>query len=146
MALAVGLSDDREAHQHLPVLLPGRVVTVPQRIQRKRAKGWRMPEGAVYVGRPTIFGNPFLVGVTFCGPTIKTLPNVDAVVQQFSHWLSLDTLDHRCWDNLLVVAHVRLKAALAGGALRNRDLACWCPLWQPCHADVLLELANSDVS
>ena len=31
----------------------------PQRIQRKRTKGWRMPEGAVYVGRPTKWGNPF---------------------------------------------------------------------------------------
>lgn len=28
--------------------------------------------------------------------------------------------------------------------LRGRDLACWCPLDQPCHADVLLELANVD--
>lgn len=29
-------------------------------------------------------------------------------------------------------------------ALRGKDLACWCPLDQPCHADVLLELANAD--
>lgn len=34
---------------------------MPQRIQRKRTKGWRMPEGAVYVGRPTKWGNPFTV-------------------------------------------------------------------------------------
>lgn len=33
----------------------------PKRIQRKRSKGWRMPEGAVYVGRPTKWGNPFCV-------------------------------------------------------------------------------------
>jgi hypothetical protein len=26
--------------------------------------------------------------------------------------------------------------------LRGRDLACWCHLDQPCHADVLLEVAN----
>ncbi|EPX82062.1 hypothetical protein Salmuc_02429 [Salipiger mucosus DSM 16094] len=26
--------------------------------------------------------------------------------------------------------------------LRGRDLACWCPLDRPCHADILLELAN----
>lgn len=26
--------------------------------------------------------------------------------------------------------------------LRGKDLACWCPLDQPCHAEVLLELAN----
>jgi hypothetical protein len=28
--------------------------------------------------------------------------------------------------------------------LRGRDLACWCPLDQPCHADVLLEIVNSE--
>lgn len=32
----------------------------PRRIQRRRTKGWRMPEGAVYVGRPTRWGNPFV--------------------------------------------------------------------------------------
>lgn len=34
----------------------------PKRIQRKRTKGWRMPEGAIYVGRPTKWGNPAKVG------------------------------------------------------------------------------------
>jgi hypothetical protein len=28
---------------------------MPIRIQRKRTRGWRMPEGAVYVGRPTVY-------------------------------------------------------------------------------------------
>ena len=32
---------------------------------------------------------------------------------------------------------VTLRRDLAG-----KDLACWCPLDRPCHADVLLELAN----
>ena len=32
----------------------------PQRIQRKRTKGWRMPKDAVYVGRPGRWGNPFI--------------------------------------------------------------------------------------
>ena len=35
--------------------------TLPKRIQRKRTKGWRMPTGAVYVGRPTKWGNPCTV-------------------------------------------------------------------------------------
>jgi hypothetical protein len=26
--------------------------------------------------------------------------------------------------------------------LGGRDLACWCPPGEPCHADVLLEVAN----
>jgi hypothetical protein len=34
---------------------------MPKRIQRRRTKGWRMPEGAIYVGRPTRWGNPYRV-------------------------------------------------------------------------------------
>lgn len=34
-------------------------MTKPTRIQRKRSKGWKMPENTVYVGRPTKWGNPF---------------------------------------------------------------------------------------
>ena len=34
---------------------------MPKRIQRKRTKGWKMPDGAVYVGRPTKWGNPYSV-------------------------------------------------------------------------------------
>lgn len=26
--------------------------------------------------------------------------------------------------------------------LRGKDLACFCPLDKPCHADVLIEIAN----
>jgi hypothetical protein len=33
--------------------------TTPRRVQRSRTKGWKMPEGAIYVGRPTKWGNPF---------------------------------------------------------------------------------------
>lgn len=42
-----------------------------QRIQRKRTKGWRMPEGAVYVGRPSLWGNPWTlteIGVVWTMP------------------------------------------------------------------------------
>jgi len=81
----------------------------PKRIQRRRTKGWRMPEGAVYVGRPTRFGNPFRTGV----------PAMD--VDAYRGWIS---------------------QAQARAFLRGKDLACWCKLDQPCHADVLLEIAN----
>lgn len=37
-------------------------MSMEKRIQRKRARGWRMPEGAVYVGRPTRWGNPYTLG------------------------------------------------------------------------------------
>ena len=34
----------------------------PKRIQRSRAKGWKMPANTIYVGRPTVWGNPYVVG------------------------------------------------------------------------------------
>lgn len=87
------------------------VSAMPQRIQRRRTAGWRMPAGAIYVGRPSIWGNPWVVHVhtARCGP-----------------------------DHLWCPLEIRAE-------LRGRDLVCWCPLDQPCHADVLLELANQEV-
>jgi hypothetical protein len=46
---------------------------------------------------------------------------------------------YRAWINQPRQEALREKA---GAVLRGRNLACWCPLDQPCHADVLLELAN----
>lgn len=121
----------------------------PVRIQRRRVKGWRMPEGAVYVGRPSKWGNPFR-----------------ATLDQFGCWTVLDdnAVDHRLSPNgwrtkreaalraaQLFAREVELTPWPPLSDLRGRDLACWCPLvdglgtrW-PCHADVLLELANRAV-
>jgi hypothetical protein len=77
-----------------------------------------MPEGAVYVGRPTRWGNPYRAGVTM------NVRSVESAVALFREVVA-PTLD---------VA-----------PLRGRDLVCWCPLDQPCHADVLLEIANGVV-
>ena len=90
-----------------------------KRIQRKRSKGWKAPENAVYVGRPTQWGNPF--DVETYGRRL--------VVLNFRIRLK----------NLEVIG--QLPKFLEG--LRGKDLMCWCPLDQPCHADVLLELANN---
>ena len=98
--------------------------TRPKRIQRKRTKGWRMPEGAVYVGRPTRWGNPWQVD-----PTRATIP-------ARNQYRSTATECVRLFRDLVEVQEWDLSA------LHGRDLACWCPLDQPCHADVLLELAN----
>ncbi len=116
---------------------------MPVRLQRRRTKGYRLPPDAVYVGRPTRWGNPFRVGVPYCGPTIRTVHDQTEAVAAFRAWLDLDTIDARVWDNTLIAAHVVLKASLARGELRGRDLVCWCRLDQPCHADVLLEVANA---
>lgn len=86
----------------------------PKRIQCKRTKGWRKPTGAVLVGRPTKWGNPF-----------RGLPS------------SVD--DFR--RELLKKSPAELEQLLA--PLRGKILMCWCKVGEPCHADVLLELANA---
>ena len=74
-----------------------------------------MPPEAVYVGRGSRWGNPYRIGTCL-------IPNAQAAVEAFAANLPLN---------------------LDCSELRGKDLACWCPLDQPCHADVLLELANS---
>lgn len=100
---------------------------MPQRIQRKRTKGWRMPEGAVYVGRPTVWGNPFRSG--------QTSPHNFRVTLDAQH--AVDLFRQICEARAEAGTLDELLKPLSG-----KDLACWCPLDQPCHADVLLELAN----
>lgn len=108
---------------------------MPQRIQRRRTPGWRMPDGAVYVGRPTKWGNPRKVGhmvtVTSAGVTTRRGMTAAEVADFFR-------VDLR--NNLLE----RITTADVVRELAGRDLACWCPLDQPCHADVLLEIANGE--
>ena len=101
---------------------------MPKRIQRKRTKGWRMPEGVVYVGRPTKWGNPYESN----GSDLLS----HELVAMYGAWLNSQPLLRDA-----AIAH-----------LRGKDLACWCPLVDkngdpvPCHADVLLEIANREES
>jgi hypothetical protein len=110
-----------------------------QRIQLRRTKGWRLPAGVIVVSRPSKWGNPHRV------------IGANRVVEPFG-------LEHWCATGEARGVAVRLyREDLADGRLpytdedvaaelRGKDLACWCQLDQPCHADVLLELANKDAS
>ena len=100
----------------------------PKRVQRKRTNGWKMPLDTVYVGRPTKWGNPFKLGLH------QTRENL---LKDYRFWLL---------DNQYGFAYIYQGTAIS--ELRGKNLACWCPLTDkdgkpvPCHADVLLELAN----
>ena len=107
----------------------------PKRIQRKRTEGWKMPEGAVYVGRPTKWGNPWTPQKYWdAGFSGSLTTAVGHCVDAYKAWL----LGRKHW------AHGELKPVPDLSELRGKDLACWCPLDQPCHADVLLEIANAE--
>lgn len=102
---------------------------MPERVQRKRTKGWRMPPNTVSVGR----GNGMMWGNPWLGE------NSAAAVHQFRQWLAGDpTYMHG--DEAPDPQRDFILANI--GSLRGKNLACWCPLDRPCHADVLLELAN----
>lgn len=119
-----------------------------ERIQLSRRKGWRMPENTVKVSRPGKFGNPFPVkkatsttmGVTsdiwivgtWEGPALwikhSEAEAVDVAIQAYRAWITSP-------ERSKFLADARIE-------LRGKSLACWCRAGTPCHADVLLELAN----
>jgi hypothetical protein len=92
---------------------------MPRRIQLSRKKGFRLPEGAIVVARPTKWGNPY---------------KPDGMTR---------TAAVAAYRRDLLAGKLRVGVADAHRELRGRDLACWCSLDGPCHADVLLQVANS---
>jgi hypothetical protein len=83
-----------------------------------------MPSNTVYVGRPSKWGNPYRLNDVRWG-YIKTAAEA---VERYRQLME-NTKHEWGFDEDLA-------------PLRGKDLACWCPVDQPCHADVLLELAN----
>lgn len=108
----------------------------PRRIQLSRAKGWRMPPGTVKVDRTTRWGNPFTAGA-------------QGNAAQCVYWYGLLLGGYMLLGNGKDCCD-RQEAAMAAlraeqphyPSLRGKNLACWCHMGQPCHADLLLELVN----
>jgi hypothetical protein len=115
----------------------------PVRIQRKRSKDWRMPENAVYVGRSSRYGNPFAVGHQI-SPTVAEDFGPDTIswFGRMAGEIVKDRAEAVELFRLWVADCATRNVPFPTGRLRGKNLCCWCPLDQPCHADVLLELAN----
>mgnify|MGYP000854651477 CR=1 FL=1 len=164
------------------------VVYAPRRVQLSRRAGYRKPEGAVVVARPSRWGNPFPISGDWIVWTALALGyrcdkagRREAAVALHRAWLTgapvvlgpggAPPVDRYANGGVLVFSDgVEIEMSewcrgIAGAfstlvedrptlpprptvdeiraALAGRDLACWCPLAEPCHADVLLTLANS---
>jgi hypothetical protein len=104
---------------------------MPRRIQLRRTKGWRLPPNTIKVARPSNWGNPYRVGSI----DEKTGENI----RDAAHAVSL--FRERWFEGNDPAWKSTMRQA-ARDELRGHNLACWCPLDQPCHADVLLEVAN----
>jgi hypothetical protein len=129
----------------------------PTRIQRKREKGWRKPENTVCVTRPGKWGNPFrVIGSSiyihaghrlpdspwvYCceGDAEKAVMFFRAVVTGIfppgEYGVNIASLPDFSY-------HAVRFAQLDLSELRNKNIACFCPIGSPCHGDVYIELAN----
>lgn len=131
---------------------------MPKRIQRKRTKGWRMPDGAISVTRPGPYGNPFKPtmfterhGGELCVVFDQDYPVIGVIT------CAAEAVDlFSCYAVGLSINNPNILVPLAG-----KDLACWCRLCEqhkdglpvgetcskcePCHADIWLRLANPEL-
>ncbi len=105
----------------------------PVRVQRRRAKGWKMPANTVYVGRPTKWGNPFEVGQHGTQASC-----VDLYRFLIGGYLAISNGPEQVKQQQVVMHYVNANIE----KLKGKNLACFCLPSKPCHADVLLALAN----
>ena len=92
-----------------------------------------MPANTIYVGRGSKFGNPYVVGGTF-----RVVGGKGTRYGVFTRKVALMLFEECALDPLLGT----IKREDVVKKLRGKNLACWCPLKQPCHADILLKIAN----
>lgn len=97
---------------------------MPTRIQLSRKKGWKMPAGTVSVARPGKYGNPFRIGHL---SEYGDVPDAETALMFYRAWI----------DKGLQIINIRRDLA-------GVNLACWCKIGSPCHADFLLKLANKN--
>lgn len=96
------------------------VTAHPRRVQLSRKKGWHLPDNTIVVSRPTRWGNPYKA---------RTPEERGEAVARYRTYIE--------------GPKGRTLRAEAVKTLRGHNLACWCPLGGPCHANILLAIANA---
>lgn len=86
------------------------------KVYNKRDKDY--PKDAVYVGRPSKWGNPYIIGK-------------DGTREECINKYRMDFLEDHDKEQII-------------HELKGKDLVCWCAP-EACHADVLLEIANDPI-
>jgi hypothetical protein len=81
----------------------------------------------IYIGRPSVFGNPFRVGED---------GDNDQCVEKFRQWIKGDAYqDIEPNRRKMILENIHL--------LKDRILGCWCKPYKSCHGDVLAEMADA---
>ncbi len=118
----------------MKITTPIHEMSAPIRVQLSRKKGWRMPIGTVSVARPGPWGNPWKVGLD---------GDAEHCIVEYRRLLLGEPC--KAWPVDPKQAPLAMRYGdvdYMRSLLRGKNLACWCKLDAPCHADVLLELAN----
>ncbi len=137
--LQQALTDLDRTRATAPAVVPAPTGTTdkPGRIKLHRTGGWKKPDGVVNVARPTKWGNPWKVGSTSWtvrpGGLADRDPHPPLTAAE-----AVESYRNSVYADLTALRHIREE-------LRGKTLACWCDPDDPCHADVLLEVANSDL-
>lgn len=109
---------------------------MPERIRLSRTRGWRLPDNAVVVARPSRWGNPFIVGRD--GTRLQCAAKFALLAGGFI------SLSEGVDPDAQLALWRRIRRSI--DTLAGKDLACWCALdGGACHADVLLQLANPEL-
>lgn len=116
---------------------------MPDRIQLSRARGWRMPPNTVKVDRSTMWGNPWRA-TEFYRPGQNTIEEATAAAVRIfrASVLGFESNGSFCRPVASIDSAIGRIIAEAPVRLRGKNLACWCRPGSPCHAEVLMELAN----
>ena len=104
-------------------------MTKPVRIQLSRRKGWRMPPNTMKVDRTTKWGNPFVVGKH--GTRAECVEYFGYMLNGYICLTEGDPDEQIAYRKMVIRDRAELK---------GKNLACWCPLNAPCHADLLLQV------
>lgn len=125
-------------------------MNAPKRIQRRRNKGWRKPDGAIYVGPGSRWGNPARIGIARDPETLKpvgwSVYNPDTYQYGSTHREQVEARAEAVSHYQVWLTQRPAWTDAARRELAGRDLMCWCPEDQPCHVDVLLDVAGGGPS
>jgi hypothetical protein len=115
----------------------------PIRVQRKRTKGYKMPPDTVSVTRPGWWGNPFVIGGHYKLGTPGTAMTYIRAYEWEPGYTTLKTKEEciEWYEKYLELSPTMTKRIKE--ELRDKNVACFCPLDQPCYGDIILRIANS---
>lgn len=116
---------------------------MPIRIQRKRTKGWKKPIGAVNCTRPGNYGNPFTVEKYGLEKSLKLFDMffTESTIYAFPAEARQDAMSSKLFTHYKRSDFASTTDMIVK-ELKGKDLMCFCPFDKPCHANILLVIAN----